>query len=187
MTDLLYSDVEDDLRASVRALIADRAPVATTLARVETGAAYDAGLWRALTTEMGVAGLAVPEQFGGAGASLREAAVVLEELGRAVAPCAVPDQLGRRGDAPSVAAQASRTCWPSSRPASRIAVLAVPFSGPSRSVRRVTVAVDGGRLTGSVAERGRRARRRRPARTVADDGLYAVPATGPGVHRHGAW
>ena len=35
---------------------------------------------------MGLAGLAVPEELGGAGASLREAAVVLEELGRAVAP-----------------------------------------------------------------------------------------------------
>ena len=35
---------------------------------------------------MGLAGLLIPESLGGAGASAREAAVVLEELGRAVAP-----------------------------------------------------------------------------------------------------
>jgi hypothetical protein len=34
----------------------------------------------------GLAGMAVPERFGGGGASLRESAVVLEELGRCVAP-----------------------------------------------------------------------------------------------------
>ncbi len=35
---------------------------------------------------MGLAGLLVPEEKGGQGATHREAAVVLEELGRAVAP-----------------------------------------------------------------------------------------------------
>jgi alkylation response protein AidB-like acyl-CoA dehydrogenase len=35
---------------------------------------------------LGLAGLLVPEDHGGVGASAREAAVVLEELGRTVAP-----------------------------------------------------------------------------------------------------
>ena len=39
-----------------------------------------------LASDLGLAGLLVPEALGGAGASMREAAVVLEELGRAVAP-----------------------------------------------------------------------------------------------------
>ena len=43
-------------------------------------------VWRTLATELGVAGLLVPESLGGAGASAREAAVVMEEIGRAVAP-----------------------------------------------------------------------------------------------------
>jgi alkylation response protein AidB-like acyl-CoA dehydrogenase len=43
-------------------------------------------LWRSLAVDLGLAGLLVPEDRGGAGASAREAAVVLEELGRSVAP-----------------------------------------------------------------------------------------------------
>ncbi|MFF0745926.1 acyl-CoA dehydrogenase family protein [Streptomyces sp. NPDC004111] len=86
MTDLLYSEAEDDLRAAVRALLTDRNDPAEVAARAEEGTPYDAGLWKLLAADMGVAGLLVPEELGGQGASHREAAVVLEELGRAVAP-----------------------------------------------------------------------------------------------------
>ena len=39
-------------------------------------------LWRRLCTEVGVAGLAIPERYGGAGAGPAETGVVMEELGR---------------------------------------------------------------------------------------------------------
>ncbi|BAU87610.1 acyl-CoA dehydrogenase [Streptomyces laurentii] len=84
--DLLYSDTEDDLRAAVRALLADRADARTVLARAEGDSPYLPGLWDALAGRIGAAGLLVPEELGGQGASHREAAVVLEELGRAVTP-----------------------------------------------------------------------------------------------------
>ncbi|MFJ7996429.1 acyl-CoA dehydrogenase family protein [Streptomyces sp. NPDC096310] len=84
--DLLYSDTEDDLRAAVRSLLTDRADLPATLARAESGDPYDPGLWTSLTAGIGAAGLLVPEKLGGQGASHREAAVVLEELGRAVTP-----------------------------------------------------------------------------------------------------
>ena len=74
----------------------------TVLARTETGQTYDTGLWRALAADLGCAGLLIPESSGGAGASYREAAVVAEETGRAVAP--VPF-LGRRSSR-------RRRCWP---------------------------------------------------------------------------
>ncbi|NUT35810.1 MAG: acyl-CoA dehydrogenase [Hamadaea sp.] len=45
--------------------------------------------WPHLRTEIGVAGLLVPERFGGLGASLADAAVVLEELGRELTPSAM--------------------------------------------------------------------------------------------------
>ncbi|MFG2330785.1 acyl-CoA dehydrogenase family protein [Streptomyces sp. NPDC048604] len=86
MSDLLYSDTEDDLRAAVRALLADRAGPNELLARIETDSPYVPGLWRTLAADIGAAGLLVPEKLGGQGASHREAAVVLEELGRAVTP-----------------------------------------------------------------------------------------------------
>ncbi|ROQ36188.1 alkylation response protein AidB-like acyl-CoA dehydrogenase [Streptomyces sp. PanSC19] len=86
MTDLLYSETEDDLRAAVRALLADRAGHRTLLDRIETDDPYVPGLWKSLAGDIGAAGLLVPEKLGGQGASHREAAVVLEELGRAVTP-----------------------------------------------------------------------------------------------------
>ncbi|SEB75241.1 acyl-CoA dehydrogenase family protein [Streptomyces sp. TLI_105] len=85
-TDLLYSETEDDLRAAVRALLADRAGHQTLLDRIETDEPYVPGLWKSLAGDIGAAGLLVPEKLGGQGASHREAAVVLEELGRAVTP-----------------------------------------------------------------------------------------------------
>src|SRR5690606_16707020 len=65
---------------------ADRSPLSRVLADVEKGEAYDQGLWRTLAGEMGLAGMALPEHLGGGGAGLREVAVVLEELGRGLAP-----------------------------------------------------------------------------------------------------
>ncbi|MEV0973196.1 acyl-CoA dehydrogenase family protein [Microtetraspora glauca] len=83
---LLYTEVEEELRAAVRSLLADACPHSAVLARIESATPYDGDVWKALARDIGAAGLLVPEELGGAGASAREAAVVLEELGRAVAP-----------------------------------------------------------------------------------------------------
>ncbi|EFL42663.1 acyl-CoA dehydrogenase family protein [Streptomyces griseoflavus] len=84
--DLLYSEEEEALRAAVRDLLTDHCDAAGVIARSESDAPHDLSLWKALADGMGLAGLLVPEDRGGQGATHREAAVVLEELGRAVAP-----------------------------------------------------------------------------------------------------
>ncbi|MEV6793481.1 acyl-CoA dehydrogenase family protein [Streptomyces sp. NPDC051320] len=86
MTDLLYSETEDDLRSAVRSLLADRVDTPGLLVAVESDTPYDPQLWASLAADIGAAGLLVPEKLGGQGASHREAAVVLEELGRSVVP-----------------------------------------------------------------------------------------------------
>ncbi|MFF7353669.1 MULTISPECIES: acyl-CoA dehydrogenase family protein [Streptomyces] len=86
MTDLLYSEEEEALRAAVRDLLADHCDAPGVIARTESDAPHDLAAWKALADGMGLAGLLVPEAQGGQGASAREVAVVLEELGRAVAP-----------------------------------------------------------------------------------------------------
>ena len=86
MTDLLYSEEEEALRAAVRDLLTDQCDPHGVIARTESDTPHDPALWKALTEGMGLAGLLVPESLGGQGATHREAAVVLEELGRAVAP-----------------------------------------------------------------------------------------------------
>jgi alkylation response protein AidB-like acyl-CoA dehydrogenase len=83
---LLYTDVEDSLRSTVSDLLASRCPAESVIAMYDGDRSLVAPLWRSLAVDLGLAGLLVPEAVGGAGASAREAAVVLEELGRFVAP-----------------------------------------------------------------------------------------------------
>lgn len=86
VADLLYSDTEDALRASVRQLFADRCSLESVVREYDSPPQDFSGVWRTLSAELGVAGLLVPESLGGAGAGAREVAVVMEEIGRAVAP-----------------------------------------------------------------------------------------------------
>jgi alkylation response protein AidB-like acyl-CoA dehydrogenase len=83
---MTYTEQESELRAAVRDVLEDKAGWRSVLARTESAQTYDTGLWRTLAVEVGCAGLLIPESFGGAGASFREAAVVAEEVGRSVAP-----------------------------------------------------------------------------------------------------
>ncbi|MFY9892411.1 MAG: acyl-CoA dehydrogenase family protein, partial [Streptosporangiaceae bacterium] len=84
--DLLYGETENELRAAVRSVLEDKAAWPDVLARTETAETYDTALWHTLAADIGLAGLLIPEEHGGAGASYREAAVVAEEIGRAIAP-----------------------------------------------------------------------------------------------------
>ncbi|CAL9639269.1 Acyl-CoA dehydrogenase FadE27 [Streptomyces sp. enrichment culture] len=86
MSDLLYSEEEEALRAAVRDLLTDHCDAAGVITRTETDTPHDLTVWKPLTEGMGLAGLLIPEEYGGQGAGHRETAVVLEELGRAVAP-----------------------------------------------------------------------------------------------------
>jgi alkylation response protein AidB-like acyl-CoA dehydrogenase len=71
------TDEQRALRDAVRSLLArHQAPPGDG----EPG--YDLGLWRRLCQEIGVAGLALPECYGGAGAGPVETSIVAEELGR---------------------------------------------------------------------------------------------------------
>jgi len=83
---LLYTDVEDSLRASVRDLLTARCTPARVIATYDGDHDLQPELWRSLSVDLGLAALLVPEDRGGAGGTAREAAVVQEELGRFVAP-----------------------------------------------------------------------------------------------------
>jgi alkylation response protein AidB-like acyl-CoA dehydrogenase len=75
------------LRDSVHRLLSDKAPIPYLREQYETdGSALGRDtVWDGLR-DMGVVGLLVPEEFGGAGMGMVDAAVVLEELGRALCP-----------------------------------------------------------------------------------------------------
>ncbi|MGH3556860.1 MAG: acyl-CoA dehydrogenase family protein [Mycobacterium sp.] len=86
MIDLLYSDTEEALRDSVRRLLADRCPPESVMRAYDPAPQDFSDVWQTLAADLGMAGLLVPDQLGGAGAGAREAAVVMEEIGRSIAP-----------------------------------------------------------------------------------------------------
>lgn len=86
MPSLVYDDTADELRTAVRRLTDRQSSPTQLIAFTATDSGYDAELWRTLARDMGLAGLLIPEEFGGAGASAREVSVVMEELGRSLAP-----------------------------------------------------------------------------------------------------
>jgi alkylation response protein AidB-like acyl-CoA dehydrogenase len=133
MINLLYSDVEEDLRATLRSLLSSRSPWSDVLARTETAKTYDLELWRSLAVDLGLAGLIVPESLGGAGASYREAAVVCEELGRAVAP--VPFLGSAVVATTALLACGEETLVRAVATGERTAALAVPFSAHAAAPR----------------------------------------------------
>ncbi|HET7312537.1 MAG TPA: acyl-CoA dehydrogenase family protein [Mycobacteriales bacterium] len=87
--DFTFSPEQRELREAVRALAADRSPSAQVRTAMESEAPYDAALWRVLGQEMGLLGLGVDESLGGAGGGFVDAAVVVDESGRALIPAPV--------------------------------------------------------------------------------------------------
>jgi alkylation response protein AidB-like acyl-CoA dehydrogenase len=75
----------DDLRSAVRDFLNATSSSATVRTLMATDSGYDAATWRQMAVELGLHGIAIPEEWGGAGAGMPELAVVFEELGAALA------------------------------------------------------------------------------------------------------
>jgi alkylation response protein AidB-like acyl-CoA dehydrogenase len=78
------TEEQEELRASVRRFLADRAPIAAVRELMETTDGVDASVWRQAGDQLGLQGIAIPEEYGGAGFGFAEQAIVLEELGAAL-------------------------------------------------------------------------------------------------------
>jgi alkylation response protein AidB-like acyl-CoA dehydrogenase len=153
LPDLLYGETETELRAAVRALLEDRCGWREVLARTETAGTYDTGLWRTLAAELGCAGLLIPESSGGTGASYREAAIVAEETGRAVAP--VPFLGSAVAATAALLAAGDEELLPGLAAGTSTVALAVPFNvapgvRPEPTIRLGAPGDSGYRLTGTI-------------------------------------
>jgi alkylation response protein AidB-like acyl-CoA dehydrogenase len=108
---------QDELRASVRRFLADRAPLSRVRELMDTEDGVDRAVWDQAATQLGLQGLAIPEVYGGAGFSFAEQAIVCEEFGGALyggpylasavlaatALLASPDEGARRDLLPGIA------------------------------------------------------------------------------------
>ena len=74
------------LRQTVATLVEKHADSGAVRRAMASERGYDETLWAMLCEQVGVAALVVPDEYGGAGGELADAAAVLEELGRALVP-----------------------------------------------------------------------------------------------------
>jgi alkylation response protein AidB-like acyl-CoA dehydrogenase len=81
---LAESAEQRELRASVRRFLEDKSSVAAVRELMETVPGYDDAVWKQAGTQLGLPGLAIPGEYGGAGFSFVEQAIVLEEMGRSL-------------------------------------------------------------------------------------------------------
>src|SRR5246500_4742450 len=80
------SEERELLAETVAALATKHAYPAAVRAAMESDRGYDESLWQLLCEQVGAAALVIPEELGGAGGELADAATVLQELGRALVP-----------------------------------------------------------------------------------------------------
>src|SRR5246127_2064905 len=115
------TEEQAELRASVRRFLADRAPITAVRELMETTDGLDPAVWAQAGQQLGLQGIAIPEEYGGAGFSFAEQAIVLEELGAALyggpylassvlaatALLASPDEDARKMHLPGIASGAT--------------------------------------------------------------------------------
>jgi alkylation response protein AidB-like acyl-CoA dehydrogenase len=82
-----YDDDQEEFRRAIRSFLEQRASLTELPHRVEElDGGFDARLWEALATQLGIQGLVVPEAYGGGGYGPIELGLALEETGRALVP-----------------------------------------------------------------------------------------------------
>ncbi len=79
-----FTEEQEELRKTVRAFLEAKSPETAVREQMETDAGYDAAVWSQMGEQLGLQGLAIPEEFGGSGYTFVELGIVLEEQGRAL-------------------------------------------------------------------------------------------------------
>ncbi len=85
MLNLDFTEEQDMLRDMVRGLCSQYASTEAIREAEDDATGYSTGMWDQLA-ELGMVGLLIPEEHGGAGSSIVDGVVLYEELGRALAP-----------------------------------------------------------------------------------------------------
>ncbi|TDU01787.1 alkylation response protein AidB-like acyl-CoA dehydrogenase [Streptomyces sp. 846.5] len=77
-----FGEEQEELRQVVRSFLSRHSTEADVRGLMATTAGYDPALWRRMGSELGLQGLAIPEQYGGSGFGCIELGIVFEEMGR---------------------------------------------------------------------------------------------------------
>jgi alkylation response protein AidB-like acyl-CoA dehydrogenase len=77
-----FSEEQEELRRTVRQFLDQKSPETEVRRLMETDEGYDPAVWKQMGEQLGLQGLAIPEEFGGSGYTYIELIVILEEMGR---------------------------------------------------------------------------------------------------------
>ncbi|MEU5074149.1 acyl-CoA dehydrogenase family protein [Streptomyces asoensis] len=81
-----FTAEQDGIRRTLRELLHKRCGPEELRAALDLPGGHDRTLWTALAEQLGLPGLALPEEYGGVGCSPTDLALAAEESGRALAP-----------------------------------------------------------------------------------------------------
>ncbi|WP_406163611.1 acyl-CoA dehydrogenase family protein [Streptomyces canus] len=82
--DLTFSEEQNELRKVVRSFLAKHSDEAAVRRLAADPQGHDPVVWRRMAGELGLQGLAVPEEYGGSGFGYVDLGIVFEEAGRAL-------------------------------------------------------------------------------------------------------
>src|SRR4051794_24766165 len=144
-----FSDDQKQMRDAARKFLSEKCPPKAVRAVLDGKAAYDKELWKGLA-EMGFLGVAIPEQFGGAGAGHLELCVIAEEMGRAIAPVPFSSTVYLAAEALLIAgSEAQKQKWlPAIASGAAIGTLALFEGKGNPSPQAIKLAAAGGSLNG---------------------------------------
>src|SRR5258706_16277029 len=83
--DLDFTEEQHLMRDMSRAMLAEHCPIDVVRSMEDDSKGYPDGLWKQVC-ELGLAGILIPEAYGGSAQTLLDAALLYEEFGRALAP-----------------------------------------------------------------------------------------------------
>jgi len=81
---MTFTEEQDEFRKSVRRFLEQKSSSADVRRLMETDEGYDPAVWQQMAEQLGLQGLALPEEYGGSGFGFIEQIAVLEEMGRAL-------------------------------------------------------------------------------------------------------
>ncbi|MFE6848565.1 acyl-CoA dehydrogenase family protein [Streptomyces sp. NPDC057686] len=84
--DAAFTAEQDEMRRTLREILGKRCGPDEVKAAVRTAAGHDRELWRQLSAQLGLPGIAVAEEYGGVGCTPADLALACEETGRALLP-----------------------------------------------------------------------------------------------------
>lgn len=80
--DFVFTEEHDELRRTVRKFLETKSDEQAVRRAMQTDRGYDDAVWQQMAEQLGLQGLIVPADCGGAGLGFVELAIVLEEMGR---------------------------------------------------------------------------------------------------------